>query len=191
MQQIGVYSRETGRQIMVDFQFEGFDLIRDRIFREFEDRMKLPSFPAAYGHLPARLNFWIMGFMLFLLGLLFWMEYSPLVGGIHKEALGYMAVMFGVLYLFNLWDEGRRIKAFTLSRDEITLYRVFGKLTLPKDEIEQILLETVQYHGNVGYIPKLITRSQETYLFSITLNGDLEMYLAIKKWIDDIPLERT
>jgi hypothetical protein len=97
-QQIGVYSREPGRKIMVDYQFEGFERIKDRVFKEFANHLTLPPFPAAYGKLPALPSFGLMVFFVFIVGLLFWMEYSPMVGGIHKEALGYGAIILGVVY---------------------------------------------------------------------------------------------
>ncbi len=62
MKQLGVYTLDPSKKIMVDYQFERFEQIRDRVLDEFEKRFRMPAMPVTFGRLPVLPNIGVLGF---------------------------------------------------------------------------------------------------------------------------------
>ncbi|HEY5037984.1 MAG TPA: hypothetical protein VIJ93_02820, partial [bacterium] len=182
MKQIGVYSVSDTKKIMVDYQFERFEQIRDRIFDEFEKRLKLPSMPITYGRLPAFPNLFV--FLLFAafigLILLAWSHDTK------NQTLAFLFIEIFLIgfYLLNLYAESRLVKAMTLDSQELTLNRVFGKIILPWDKLDRIEQQSTATQNGKYYSVKLTTNDGKSYPFDNSLVSRLEVFMTLKKYLD-------
>lgn len=179
MKQLGVYSFDPAKKIMVDYQFVGYEQIRDRVMEEFEKRFRIPAFPVTYGRLPVLPNLWFLSFIaLFMSGLL-WVASRPETKD--KESVWILIAFFGVLYLLNVLEESRLVNAITLEDVGVTLHRLFGKTILPWHEIKQVSMEAKEVKGGTYYLVSLTGKTGNQYKFSNSLGTILESYIALQK----------
>jgi hypothetical protein len=184
MKQIGVYSLDPTKKIMVDYQFEGFEQIRDRVFKEFEKRLTLPVVATTYGPSWIHPNFALMGFRAVFIGFLCFIRFSQITTG-DTTPLNFMIILFVFFYLIILNTESKGVKALILNGNEIVLRKLFGKTILQAREVDEITMDSIAGHNGTFYYRILLSaRDGKKYIFTNELGTEVGVYLVLKKWLE-------
>ncbi len=171
---------QFGGRVVVDYQFQGFEVIRERICREFMERIQMPALPVTYGSLRALPDPWLMSFCAILgVGLV-----CLKVAGVFNSdqtvfwVLGFLGL---VIFLALLSGDIKKVKALTIRQDGLVLCRMTGKLELAWSDILDINLErVVAGQAGIMYFPRIRTTRGE-YSFSRSLNKKIEIILTAKR----------
>ena len=182
MKQIGVYDVFGGKKIMVDYQFELFSRIKDRILGEFEKRFKLPAMPVTYGRLPVFPNPRSFIFFFSILGGLVW----AWVGNSNHQrgSIGFLFTAILGMYFFALREESALVKAFIVDREKLSLYRAFGKVVLPWENLASVEYEPKATQHGSYYLLRVKTTEGKEYPFTTSLSSQVETYMVLKKMIE-------
>lgn len=180
MKQIGVYGQFDEKKIMVNFEFQRFDQIKDRICEEFEKRLGLPSLPVTYCRLPVLPNIFFFLLVAVLTGA---MLYSWYLGNRSQPvSFAILMVMLAGSYSYLLFWESTLVKALTLDGYGLHLHRIFGEVTVPFDQWKDIWQEPQMNRSGRVFITKLSVTGGKTYTFGGALSGRLDAYLILKKF---------
>ncbi len=182
MKQIGVYGLSDNKKVMVDFQFERFEQIRDRILNEFEKRFRLPSMPVTYGSLPVFPNSLPFLFIATFVGLIIlaWVNDTR-----HQTwAFVFIELMLIIFYALILYGESRLVKTISLDGQGLTLYKVFGKIFIPWDKLVGIDQESKMVQHGRYFLVKLTAMDGKSYPFDDPLARRLEIFITLKKLLE-------
>lgn len=182
LKQIGVYSLDPSKKILVDYQFDGFEKIRDRIFEEFMKRLKLPVVRTTYGQSLAIPNLYMMG-----LALIVSVPIFLIVCSRTTIDSGVFLVFIPLLVLFIAADliwESKLPKGLILNGNEITLRFLFSDLILQTWEVSGVQMESASGRNGIFYTIQLITEAGKKYTFAEELSAQLSVYLVLKKWLE-------
>ncbi len=184
MKDIVVTSLDPSKKIMVDYQFEGFEQIRDRVFMEFEKRLSLPVVATTYGPKWIHPNFVLMGFMGAFIGLLCFARFSQKTTG-DTSGFNFLIILLVGFYLFILFAETKAVKALTLNGNEIILRKLFGKKILQGREVADISMDSIAgQHGTFYYRIQLTAEDGKKYIFANDLGTEVGVYPVLKKWLE-------
>ena len=182
--QIGVYSLYPPKKIMVDYQFEGFEQIRDRIFKEYAKRLTLPMAATTYGPKVVLPNLVLQGIVVGMIGLMFWIEYTQQTTG-GPVAFAVVIIMLVSCGLGFLYSESKLVKALILNGNEITLRFVFSNVVLKAWEVSEVLMQCAAGRNGTYYLIQLIAEDRKKYTFANGLSTQVGVYLVLNKWLEE------
>ena len=182
LKQIGVYGPDPSKKILVDYQFDGFEQIRDRIFEEYLKRLKLPVVQTSYGQKVAIPNLYMMGLVLIASVPMFLIECSRTT--IDTGVFWVFVPLIVLLIAADLIWESKLPKGLLLNGNEITLRFLFSDLILQTWEVSGVQMESASGRNGIFYTIQLITEAGKKYTFAEELSAQLSVYLVLKKWLE-------
>lgn len=183
MKQLGVYDRDGAQKIMVDYQFERFDRIKDRILEECQNYFPAPQLPATYGRLPVLPNLGWLVFMGSFIAFLLWIEFTKTTTG-GPWAFALVILIFVGSYFAVLFAESKLVKALTLEGDGIVLYRIFNKTAVSWKEIQEVRLDSASTRGGRYMFTKISTTTGKEFTLSWVIGNQLDAYIAMKQGLE-------
>lgn len=183
MKQLGVYDRYGTQMIMVDYQFERFDQIKDRILEECQKYFQAPLLPVTYGRLPVLPNLGLLGFFSAFIALMLWIEFTQKTTGGPGGFVLCLLIFVGV-YLAALFSEAKLVKALTLEGEGIILHRLLNKTALAWEDIGNVEVSSASTHGGRYIFVKITTLAGKEFSLSWVIGNQLEAYIAMKKMLE-------
>jgi Ca2+/Na+ antiporter len=129
MQQLAISDKNGSKKISVDYQFDGYDVIRKRVFDEFEKRMTV-TYPAVFGRASVNINKSYIALFVILSAIFIPMALLDKKG---DDKLWFLVVAGCVLLpvmILLVVDQVRTIKQVIVERESLKLKRLFGTVDI-------------------------------------------------------------
>jgi len=183
MRQLAVYGGSDSQKILVDYQFDRFDTLQDRILQEYGIHLSDTHFPMTIGKLPV-MPYWPP---LLIYGPFAVWPVWALIQHPGKDVGSFTALLalFSGFLVFLLFKDAQAIKAVTLRQDMLVLCRLFGAERFPWGNISSITMELLSGQHDRSYQAVLALKGGKTFRLNPLMRGQPEAYVRIRRVLEE------
>ena len=181
MQQLAVADPSGAKRVVIDYQFKDYDGIRERIFREFVERMMLPPFPIIIkSPSPFVFNFLLMGlsFLVFSVGLYFCFMRDHFMSILFMV---FSAVFAGIYYV-----DRKNPRTIIVNPNDLTIVSLLKKDHFSFYEVKGVDWEYLSNRNGGKYSwVRLLMKNREDIFLTARMGSVPEIYFTLKKVLED------
>lgn len=170
-----ITDRSKLKKMFIDFRFNDFNRIMDRLVEEMVKRMILPDMPIRFGYSSVFFTFIYSVVTLLLVAIIFLYLYIR-----HYSIINY--IVYCLLIIFGISQNKFYFKAIYLEEKGITLFRLFDKIEIPWDELEKVQGGFFKLNnGRMLFKMGLLKRGQKSFFLINGLSRKPRIYIILKK----------